>query len=106
LWNREAEYLRGLEIDHELELRRLFDRKLGGLGTFEDLVRVNGSASVKIDHLWAIRHQAASLGELSTFAHQGKPICQRELDDSLALTGRPRSVDDNERIGAGLLDRR
>jgi hypothetical protein len=29
-WNRYADLLRGLEIDHQLKLRRLFYRKIGG----------------------------------------------------------------------------
>jgi hypothetical protein len=29
-------------IDHELKLRRLFDRQVGGLGALENLVRVAG----------------------------------------------------------------
>jgi hypothetical protein len=40
LRDREAERLRGLEVDHQLELRRLLDRKVGGLRAFEDLVDV------------------------------------------------------------------
>jgi hypothetical protein len=32
LRDREAEGLRGLEVDHQLELRRLLDGEIGGLG--------------------------------------------------------------------------
>jgi hypothetical protein len=32
--DREAERLRGLQVDHELELRGLLDGEGGGLGTF------------------------------------------------------------------------
>src|SRR5262249_29620224 len=38
LRNREAERLRGLEVDHQFELRRLLDWEISGPGTFEDLV--------------------------------------------------------------------
>src|SRR6516162_1219483 len=34
--HRQAQRLGGLEIDDQLEGRRLLDRKIGGLGTFED----------------------------------------------------------------------
>jgi hypothetical protein len=37
----EAERLGGLEIDDQLEGRRLLDRQIGGLGTLEDLSRVS-----------------------------------------------------------------
>ena len=33
----EAERLRGLEVDHQLEFRRLLDRQIGWLGAVEDL---------------------------------------------------------------------
>jgi len=37
----QAKGLRGLEVDHQLELRRLLDRQVGRLRAFEDLVYVN-----------------------------------------------------------------
>ena len=39
-WNRQAKCLRGLQIDHELELRRLLHRQVGRLGTFKNSVDV------------------------------------------------------------------
>src|SRR5215469_5795615 len=41
LRDRQAERLGGLEIDHQLEFGRLLDRKIGGLGDFEDLSDVD-----------------------------------------------------------------
>ena len=38
---RQADLLGGLEIDDQLELRRLLDGKIGGLGAFQNLVHVN-----------------------------------------------------------------
>ena len=40
LRDRQTERFGGLQVDDQLELRRLFDRKIGGLGALEDLVRV------------------------------------------------------------------
>ncbi len=42
LRDREPERFRGLHVDDQLELRRLFDGKVGGLRTLEDLVNVIG----------------------------------------------------------------
>jgi hypothetical protein len=39
-WNRQAKCLRGLQIDYELELRRLLHWQLGRLGTFKNSVDV------------------------------------------------------------------
>src|SRR6266849_1336887 len=38
LRDREAKGLRGLEVNHQFELRRLLDRQVAGLGALEDLV--------------------------------------------------------------------
>ena len=37
----EAERLRGLEVDHELEFRRLQDRQIGGFGALENAANVD-----------------------------------------------------------------
>jgi len=37
----EAERLGGLEVDDQLEGRRLLNRQIGGLGALEDLSRVS-----------------------------------------------------------------
>jgi hypothetical protein len=48
LRDREAKRLRRLEIDHQLEFRRLLDRELAGFGAFEDFVYKRGRATVEI----------------------------------------------------------
>ena len=44
LRNRQPDGLGGLEVDHQLKLRRLLDGKVGGLGALENLVYVNSGA--------------------------------------------------------------
>ena len=48
LRNREANLLRCLEIDDELKLRRLLDRKISGLGAFENFVNIERSPLLKL----------------------------------------------------------
>ena len=43
--NRHADLLVGLEIDDELELLRLLDWNVGGLGAFENLIYVVSGAT-------------------------------------------------------------
>src|SRR5439155_9780873 len=43
-WNRQAERLGGLEVDHQVELGGLFDRQVPRLGAFQDLVDIGGGA--------------------------------------------------------------
>src|SRR5687767_11500842 len=42
--NRHTDLLRGFEIDHELELRRLLDGQVGWLGSFQNSLDVPGDA--------------------------------------------------------------
>ena len=46
--NRQADLLRGFQIDDEFELRRLLHGKFGWLGAFENLVYVAGGAAVTL----------------------------------------------------------
>jgi hypothetical protein len=41
-----AEHLGGPKINDQLELVRLFDRKIGGLGTFEDFIDLSCGAPI------------------------------------------------------------
>src|SRR5262245_46486302 len=45
-WNRHADLLRCLEVDHELKLGRLLHRQIGGLGALEDSVHEICDATV------------------------------------------------------------
>ena len=47
--DRQAERLGGLEVDHQLELRRLLDGQVAGLGALEDLVDVGGGPPVQVE---------------------------------------------------------
>ena len=44
-WNRQADLLRRLQVDDELELYRLLHGEIGGLSAFQDLVHVGGRTS-------------------------------------------------------------
>src|SRR5437867_11718548 len=58
-WNREAERLGGLQIDDELELRGLFDRQVGRLGSFEDPVDEPRRLAAQLPVGGAVAGQAA-----------------------------------------------
>src|SRR5262249_50993295 len=60
-WDRQAEGLGGLEIDDQLELRWLLDRKISWAGALQDPVHVTRGVSPKVGSVRAVRHQAAGV---------------------------------------------
>src|SRR5262249_29874357 len=63
--NRQAEGLRGLEIDDQFDFRRLFDGQIGWLRALEDLVHVGGGESETVTKTWTVRHKPTGLRPLS-----------------------------------------
>src|SRR5713101_7270832 len=63
--DRQAEGLGGLEVDDQLELRRLLDGQVGGLGALEDLVDVGRGPPKHISKVRSIGHEAPGIDKLS-----------------------------------------
>src|SRR4030095_10364987 len=54
--DRKAEGLRGLEVEDELKLRRLYDRQVGGFGAFQNLVDLHGRGAVATPCIGSVAH--------------------------------------------------
>src|SRR6516225_2074828 len=65
----EAERLRGLEIDDQLELRWLHDWKIGRLFALEDAAGVDAGLTIGVSQAGAITHQAAIVDKLAESIH-------------------------------------
>src|SRR6266481_5259789 len=61
----EAERLGGVEIDDQLECRRLLDRQIGRLGALEDLPGVDAGLARDGSEAWSVADQAAGRSELA-----------------------------------------
>src|SRR6516164_2085739 len=72
--NLEAERLRGLEINHQLEFGRLHDWQIGGLGSLENLGSVDAGLTITIGDAGCVTHQTADGDELTKKIHRGKRI--------------------------------
>src|SRR5438270_12742819 len=55
----------GLEVDDQLECRRLLDWQIGGLGAVEDLSDVNAELAISARDARSIADQGAGLGGLA-----------------------------------------
>ena len=60
----EAERSGGLKIEDELEFRCLLDRKIGGIGTLENLIHEDGRVAKGCNKVHSIAQRAASAGDL------------------------------------------
>src|SRR3989442_8374367 len=56
-WDRQPERPGGLEIDDQLELRRLLDGQIGWLGPPEDLVHVRRGTPLHLRSIYSIGHE-------------------------------------------------
>src|SRR5262245_27974429 len=61
LRNGETDLLRRFQIDHQVKLRRLLDRQIGGLGTLQDSVHVIGYAPVAVRVVPAVGHEPTGI---------------------------------------------
>src|SRR5437763_1986597 len=60
----EAERVRGLEVDDQLELGRLLDWQICGLRALEDLVHVSGAAPKEVGKIGPVRDEATGRGNV------------------------------------------
>src|SRR5437870_7444047 len=85
LRDRNAERLGGLEVDHELELGRLFHRKLAGLRALEDLVDEACEPEIKVRIVHRVGYQSPGLDELAGRIGGGQPAAGHRVDDRLLM---------------------
>src|SRR4030095_716482 len=77
--DRQAERLRGLEVDYQLELRRLLNRQIRRLRAFEDLVHVCRGPSEQIAEVWRIGHEAATTDKFTLMVYSWQAAHRREF---------------------------
>src|SRR6266550_1101326 len=85
--DRQADLLCGFEVDDELKLLRLLDRKIGWFRTFENFVHKNRYPPVAFGAVGSIGHQTTIGNETSLYVNRRQPISCRQLRD-LFLIGR------------------
>src|SRR6266481_5492443 len=90
LRDRQAEGLGGLEVDDQLELRRLLDGQVRGVGAFEDLVDVGRGAAIQISIVRSIGHKAPGIDILPKLEHGRQPVLSRQVPEASSLTGEHR----------------
>src|SRR5438270_7576002 len=93
----EAERLGGLEVDDQLEGRRVLDRQIGGLGALEDLSRVSADQAKGRSEACSIADQAAGSGEFTPRIDRRNGMARCQRHQLLAPAAQERIRADDER---------
>src|SRR6266566_8053635 len=83
--NRQADLFGRLEIDDELQLRRLLDWNIARLGTFQNLVYVRGGAPVQVGNVHAVKHKPPGFYKIALVVHDGEPVLYRKFCNLCSL---------------------
>src|SRR5271156_459290 len=83
--DREAERLSRLQVDDEVEGRRLLDRKITRVFALENAIHVNGGATKILRDVRTIRHETARLRIFALGIDRGQRHGRDALDDHGAL---------------------
>src|SRR3990172_3202692 len=101
LRDRQAEGLGGLEVDHQLELRRLLDGQVGGLGALEDLIDIRGGTSEQVSKVRPIGHQPTVFPRGPLAAPRWQPVLLGEADNQLPQLNVSGTLGNHQGISTG-----
>ena len=82
--HREGDRLRGLQVDHQLELGRLDDRKISGLLAFENAAHIDSGLPEIVDLIASIADEPAGIGVGAICGHAHDRIIGRQRGNLLA----------------------
>src|ERR1051325_284580 len=97
--NREAECLCGLQIDYQLQLRGLLNRKIGGLLAVENSANVDAGQPVRIRKACSVANQAAVNSELAGKVDCWQSVAERQRGELFAPADEEWVGDNKERAG-------
>src|SRR5690348_3003188 len=104
--NGEAERLRGLEVDDELDFRGLLNRQVGWLFALEDAAGVDADLAKQLRNIGSIAHQTTGRGELAIRTDRGNRMAKCQCSELLAACKEEWVGADHQRTGSQLKQRR
>src|ERR1700730_1749119 len=72
-----AERFRGLEIDHQLGIRGLLDRQVGGVLALENAAGIIASEAIGVGDVGSVAHQPASHYSFAPWVDRGNRVACR-----------------------------
>src|SRR5262249_14600544 len=97
--------LGGLQVDKELDFRRLLDWEIGRFGAFEDTLYVERGSPVHVKIVGAVGHQGTFARSRRESEYGAKVIFECRSDNPASLRIRERTRLDDHEPRASLLDR-
>jgi len=98
----EAERLRRLEIDHQLEFGGLYHRQISGLGPLQDLASVDACLSISVGNTASVTHQTPNCREFVQRINRRNRIVTRQRDELLRMTIEEWVASDDNRLNLTL----
>ena len=92
--------LGGLQVDDELELGRLHDRQVGGLGALEDVAGIDADLTKHVRDVGSVAHQPAGCDKITIRISRRNPVARRQGGKLHAAAGEECVGSDEEGIGA------
>ena len=83
--NREADLLRGLQVDHQIELHRLLHGKVSRLGAFQNPIDIARGVSTFGDITGSVRHHATVVHIIFPRTHRRQAPFDREVRDRFLI---------------------
>ena len=84
--NRQTDLFRRIQINYQLELRRLLDRDIRGFGAFEDLVYVSSSAVIQVTEIRSVRHQTPASSIFPRCVNRRESIFGCKVENLLSVS--------------------
>src|SRR5262245_2073900 len=94
--NIDAERIRGLEVDHQLEFGRLHDRQVGNLFPLQNPAGVDTDLTVGVGKIGSVTNETTSHSEFALHVNRGHCMSRCQRDDLIALADEERIAGDDE----------
>ena len=94
----EAEGLRGRNVDHQFEARRLKDREVGGIFPFENPASIDANLATRIGKVSSITHQPADFDIVTLRICSGNRMARRKRSKLDTPIGEERVGDDEKSV--------
>src|SRR6266404_867078 len=98
--DRQTDLFGRFQIDDELELLRLLHCKIGGLGAFQDLIHISGSAPEQIVNTRPVSHETPVFHKFWPGVCRRKPALYRQLYNLYSMSIEDDASQHNDSISA------